>query len=257
MSATTFPQPRAPAVTHVRTARTARLPEPETSSDDGYLIKVTAGVLLVTLTVAIIAPLGWAILPAAVAILLATTAAVVHATFRLLNESDEEGLMTSIAAELPRRLAERNEPETRQPELTAGSCRPIPRNHKTVVKEDTMTTTKHQPPMQITSTSEIARHVDGRPHGHVVGHAVGERLPRPIQGRPRGRVVGHAVGEPLPHPVAGRSRGHVVGHASGEPLPPSLDGRPQGHVVGHKLCGDMPTPHPEAGRGRRAPARSL
>jgi hypothetical protein len=89
MSATTF-QRHAPAA-HTRTARAAHEPPPETTSDHGYLIKVIAGVLLVTVTVAIIAPLGWAILPAALAILLATTAAVIHATVRLLNETDEQG----------------------------------------------------------------------------------------------------------------------------------------------------------------------
>lgn len=62
-----------------------------TTSDHGYLVKVIAGVLLVTVTVAVIAPLGWAVLPAAVAILLATTAAVLHATVRLLNQTDEPG----------------------------------------------------------------------------------------------------------------------------------------------------------------------
>ena len=88
MSATTFPHPRRPAAAHARTAREA---QPGTTSDHGYLIKIVAGDLLVTATVAIIAPLGWAILPVAVAILLATTAGVVHATLRLLNETDEEG----------------------------------------------------------------------------------------------------------------------------------------------------------------------
>ena len=39
--------------------------------------------------VAIIAPLGWATLPFAIAILLAVSAAVLHATLRLLNETDE------------------------------------------------------------------------------------------------------------------------------------------------------------------------
>jgi hypothetical protein len=39
--------------------------------------------------VAIIAPLGWAILPFAIAILLAISAAVLHATLRLLNETNE------------------------------------------------------------------------------------------------------------------------------------------------------------------------
>jgi hypothetical protein len=91
MSAATFPQRQAPAAARARTARAAREPEPETTSDHGYLIKVIAGVLLVTVTVAIIAPLGWAILPAAVAILLATTTAVLHATIRPLNETDEQG----------------------------------------------------------------------------------------------------------------------------------------------------------------------
>jgi hypothetical protein len=95
MSATALLQCQAPAAAHARTARAAREPDPETASDHGFVIKLTAGVLLVTLTVAIIAPLGWAILPAAVAIataiLLATTAAVLHATLRLLDETDQDG----------------------------------------------------------------------------------------------------------------------------------------------------------------------
>ena len=91
MSAATLPQRRAPAAAHARTARAARAArEPEPTSDHGFLIKLTAGVLLVTLTVAVIAPLGWTGLAAAVAMLLATTAALLHATLRLLNESDEE-----------------------------------------------------------------------------------------------------------------------------------------------------------------------
>ena len=90
MSATTFSH-RQSVPAHARAARVPRGPKPGTTSDHGYLIKVIAGVLLVTGTVAVIAPLGWAVLPAAVAILLATTAAVLRATARLLNETDEEG----------------------------------------------------------------------------------------------------------------------------------------------------------------------
>ena len=89
MSATTFPHPRRPAAAHARPARTAREAQPETTPDHDFLIKIVAGELLVTATVAIIAPLGWAILPIAVVILLATTAAVLHATLRLLNQTDE------------------------------------------------------------------------------------------------------------------------------------------------------------------------
>ena len=63
--------------------------EQETSSDHGYLIKITAGALLLIVIVAIIAPLGWATLPFAIAILFATSAAVLHATLRLLNETDD------------------------------------------------------------------------------------------------------------------------------------------------------------------------
>ena len=87
MSATTFShrQPRTGMQAHA-----ARKPQPQTTSDHGYLIKVVAGVLLVTVTVAIVAPLGWAILPAALAILAATTAGVLHATLRLLDRTDQE-----------------------------------------------------------------------------------------------------------------------------------------------------------------------
>ena len=90
-TATTLPRRRVPAAGHAHAVRAAREPEPQTTSGDRYLMKITAAVLLVTLTAVVTAPLGWAILPAAFAILLATTAAVVHATFRLLNETDEEG----------------------------------------------------------------------------------------------------------------------------------------------------------------------
>ena len=87
MSDTTFPR-RQPAAAHTSTARAPREPQPETTSDHGYLIKVIAAVLAVTVTVSIIAPLGWAGLPAGVAVLLVMTAAVLHATLRLLNETD-------------------------------------------------------------------------------------------------------------------------------------------------------------------------
>jgi hypothetical protein len=86
MSAITVPRRLAPALTR---ARAARAPEPQRTSDHGLLIKVVVGVLLVTATVAITAPLGWAVLPVAVAILLATTTAVLHTTQRMLNEDDQ------------------------------------------------------------------------------------------------------------------------------------------------------------------------
>ncbi len=91
MSATTFPRRQAPAVSQARTARAAREPLPETVSDHGFLIKFVAGVLLVTATVPIMAQLGWAALSPAVAILLATTAAVIHAALRLVDQTDEQG----------------------------------------------------------------------------------------------------------------------------------------------------------------------
>ena len=91
MSATTFAERHAPTARHTRTDRAARETEPETSSDHGYAVKVIAGALFVTAIVAVSAPLGWAILPVAFAVLLATTAAVLHATVRLLNETPEEG----------------------------------------------------------------------------------------------------------------------------------------------------------------------
>ena len=90
MSATTFPRRHASVATHARTVRSAHALEPETSSHHGYVIKVIAAVLFVTVIVAVIAPFGWAVLPVAFAVLLATTAAVLHATVRLLNEISEE-----------------------------------------------------------------------------------------------------------------------------------------------------------------------
>jgi hypothetical protein len=77
--------------------------------------------------------------------------------------------------------------------------------------------------------------VDGRPHGHVVGHAFGEHPPVSLDGRPHGHVVGHAFGEQPPVSLEGRPHGHVVGHAFGEQPPVSLEGRPRGHVVGRGL----------------------
>jgi hypothetical protein len=58
--------------------------------------------------------------------------------------------------------------------------------------------------------------VDRRPHGHVVGHAIGEQPPPSYDGRPHGHVVGHAIGEQPPVSYDGRPRGHVVGHAIGD-----------------------------------------
>ena len=75
--------------------------------------------------------------------------------------------------------------------------------------------------------------VDGRPQGHVVGHAFGEQPPVSLDGRPHGHVVGHAIGEQPPASLDGRPHGHVVGHAIGEPPPVTLDGRPRSHGVGH------------------------
>jgi hypothetical protein len=89
MSATAFPPRQAPAAGRTHTACGESEPEPEATSDDGYPIKVIAAVLLVTAVVAILAPFGWAVVPVALAILLATTAAVLHATVRLLNETGE------------------------------------------------------------------------------------------------------------------------------------------------------------------------
>lgn len=89
MSATSLPQRHAPAAAPARTPPAERELKQETISDDGYLIKIVAGVLLTTGMVAIIASLGWAILPFAIAILLAISVAVLHATLRLLNETNE------------------------------------------------------------------------------------------------------------------------------------------------------------------------
>lgn len=37
----------------------------------------------------------------------------------------------------------------------------------------------------------------GRPHGHVVGHGIGDPPPHSLADRPRGHVVGHAVARHL------------------------------------------------------------
>ena len=71
--------------------------------------------------------------------------------------------------------------------------------------------------------------------GHVLGHAIGETLPRPRRDRPVGRVVGHAVGEALPYLRRDRPVGHIVGRALGEAPGPRQPHRPVGHVFGHPI----------------------
>lgn len=90
MSARTFLRRHASVATHAWTVRTPHARESEANSDHDYVIKVIAAVLFVTVIVAVIAPFGWDVLPVAFAVLLATTAAVLHATVRLLNEISEE-----------------------------------------------------------------------------------------------------------------------------------------------------------------------
>lgn len=57
-------------------------------------------------------------------------------------------------------------------------------------------------------------------------------LPTPADGRPRGHIIGHAIGEPLPASLDGRPRGHVIGHAIGERPPAPVDDRPALSVMG-------------------------
>jgi hypothetical protein len=56
---------------------------------------------------------------------------------------------------------------------------------------------------------------------------------RALGPRPHGHVVGHGLGDPPSASLDGRPRGHVVGHRIGDPAPASLDRRPHGHIVGH------------------------
>ena len=70
-----------------------------------------------------------------------------------------------------------------------------------------------------------ARSVDGRPRGHVVGHAIGEPPPVSLDRRPHGHVVGHAIGEPPRVTRDGRPRGHGVGRNTREAQPPFVDGK--------------------------------
>ena len=91
---------------------------------------------------------------------------------------------------------------------------------------------KHAIPDDRVNDEPLPTSLAKRPRGHVVGHALGERLVASLAGRPHGHVVGHAIGERLVASLAGRPHGHVVGHAIGEPLVASLAGRPHGHVVG-------------------------
>lgn len=88
MSATTFPHHHSPAATRTRSLCE---PAPEPTPDHGFLTKFVVAILLNVGIVAIIAPFGWAFLPAAVAIQIVTAAALLHATFRLLTETDHDG----------------------------------------------------------------------------------------------------------------------------------------------------------------------
>jgi hypothetical protein len=55
--------------------------------------------------------------------------------------------------------------------------------------------------------------VDRRPHGHVIGHAIGEPMPATRDGLPRGHVV--AARKADVHNLDGLSHGHVIGRAIG------------------------------------------
>lgn len=46
----------------------------------------------------------------------------------------------------------------------------------------------------------------GRPHGHVVGHGLGQRTTPSFAGRPHGHVVGHRVGTAPPLPTGATYR---------------------------------------------------
>jgi hypothetical protein len=97
MATATFPHRHGPATPLGRPARTARTlrnaraARRETSPDHGLLIKIVAGVLLITATVAFIAPFGWGFMAAAFALQIAVTAGLIHVTVRMLNDPDEEG----------------------------------------------------------------------------------------------------------------------------------------------------------------------
>jgi hypothetical protein len=72
------------------------------------------------------------------------------------------------------------------------------------------------------------------PHGHVMGHPIGERTIESFAGRPHGMVVGHAVGQPLTESFAGRPHGMVVGHAISQATSGSFVSRPRLRVAdGH------------------------
>jgi hypothetical protein len=87
MSATTS-HPRHPRLgPPTRGAPAGQRPTAEISSDHNYLTKIMISTFLVVLSVVGVAQFGWAILPVAFLILLATTAGVLHATGRLLAES--------------------------------------------------------------------------------------------------------------------------------------------------------------------------
>jgi hypothetical protein len=76
------------SVTTYRPNRTPGGPAPEPSSDHNFIYKVVVCMFLVVLTVAVVALVGWAALPWAFAVLLATSGVVLYTTERLLEEED-------------------------------------------------------------------------------------------------------------------------------------------------------------------------
>jgi hypothetical protein len=60
-------------------------------------------------------------------------------------------------------------------------------------------TTQHEFPL----FDKPATPLPSRPHGHVVGHAIGQPPTESFAGRPHGHVVGHAIGQRPAQPFAG------------------------------------------------------
>jgi hypothetical protein len=73
--------------------------------------------------------------------------------------------------------------------------------------------------------------VDRRPHGHVIGHAIGEPMPVVRDGLPRGHVV--AAPDAYAQTFDGLPHGHVV--AARKAHVQTLDGLPHGHVIGRAI----------------------
>jgi hypothetical protein len=73
--------------------------------------------------------------------------------------------------------------------------------------------------------------VDRRPHGHVIGHAIGEPMPAMGDGLPRGHVV--AAPGAYAQTFDGLPHGHVVAARKADMQ--TLDGLPHGHVIGRAI----------------------